>query len=183
MMALPLRSLSRGLASAAKGDHGGAGGEWGRPWACGFLTLSLSPATSRAFQGPGDTPLTLRSCPPPLPLPVPIAAGTWRLLTFVLALPSVALCTLNSWLHAGHHERPQFIPYHHLRIRTKVRRPEALALGREQAGVWGCRGTPRLTPRSPSLYSPTLGGTATTLSSTIPTSTLCPPATNGPEAP
>lgn len=134
-MALPLRSLSRGLASAAKGDHGGTGGEcsWGLTlWLPDLVPRFPPPPAPGAFQGPG-LPLSLSH--PCLPPPPSAAARTWRFLTFGLALPSVALCTLNSWLHSGHRERPAFIPYHHLRIRTKVHQPLADARRRLSQGM------------------------------------------------
>ncbi|CAJ1068126.1 cytochrome c oxidase subunit 6A%2C mitochondrial [Xyrichtys novacula] len=49
------------------------------------------------------------------------AAKTWKILSFVVALPGVAVCMLNMYLkeQSHTHEQPEFVPYSHLRIRSK----------------------------------------------------------------
>jgi len=49
----------------------------------------------------------------------------WKLMSFVVALPGVAICWINAMLkekeeaeHMKHH-RPEFVAYDHLRLRTK----------------------------------------------------------------
>uniref|UniRef100_UPI0037E98592 cytochrome c oxidase subunit 6A2, mitochondrial n=1 Tax=Semicossyphus pulcher TaxID=241346 RepID=UPI0037E98592 len=48
-------------------------------------------------------------------------ARTWKILTIVLALPGVGVCIANAYMksQAHSHEQPEFVPYNHLRIRTK----------------------------------------------------------------
>ncbi|ROT84115.1 cytochrome c oxidase subunit 6A, mitochondrial [Penaeus vannamei] len=42
----------------------------------------------------------------------------WKMLSFLVALPAVALCMVNAFM-AEHEARPEFIAYEHLRLRTK----------------------------------------------------------------
>ena len=45
----------------------------------------------------------------------------WKRLSFLVALPAVGLCMANAYLSHHGHERPEFVAYDHLRLRTKVR--------------------------------------------------------------
>ncbi|XP_029365229.1 cytochrome c oxidase subunit 6A2, mitochondrial [Echeneis naucrates] len=48
-------------------------------------------------------------------------ARTWKILSFVVALPGVSVCWLNAHMKGKQHshEQPEFVPYPHLRLRTK----------------------------------------------------------------
>jgi cytochrome c oxidase subunit 6a len=47
----------------------------------------------------------------------------WKLLSFFVAIPGVAVCYINAQLKEKeeheHHTRPEFVPYSHLRLRSK----------------------------------------------------------------
>lgn len=45
----------------------------------------------------------------------------WKNLTLFVALPAIGLSMTSCYLDhtKGHHERPEFVPYDHLRIRNK----------------------------------------------------------------
>ncbi|KAF6207232.1 hypothetical protein GE061_018473 [Apolygus lucorum] len=45
----------------------------------------------------------------------------WRNLSFFVGLPAVGVCMANAWIaHQNEpHERPEFVKYDHMRLRTK----------------------------------------------------------------
>ncbi|XP_022050789.1 cytochrome c oxidase subunit 6A, mitochondrial [Acanthochromis polyacanthus] len=48
-------------------------------------------------------------------------ARTWKILTIILAIPGVGVCMANAYMkmQAHSHGPSEFVPYPHLRIRTK----------------------------------------------------------------
>lgn len=57
-----------------------------------------------------------------LPIVSDKAMNMWRNLTYFVAFPAIGLCMINTYLmhQEEDHTPPEFIPYEHLRIRTKV---------------------------------------------------------------
>ncbi|KAK4307049.1 hypothetical protein Pmani_021163 [Petrolisthes manimaculis] len=55
----------------------------------------------------------------PVMLPHIGGARQWKLVSILVAFPAIGLGMFNAFAGGAHHERPEFIPYEHLRIRTK----------------------------------------------------------------
>uniref|UniRef100_A0A4W6CDX5 Cytochrome c oxidase polypeptide VIa n=1 Tax=Lates calcarifer TaxID=8187 RepID=A0A4W6CDX5_LATCA len=67
-------------------------------------------------------------------------ARTWKILSFTVALPGVGVCWLNAYMKgkAHSHEQPEFVPYSHLRLRTKVSLSSPAPLySKNKEMIWG----------------------------------------------
>ncbi|XP_064095845.1 cytochrome c oxidase subunit 6A2, mitochondrial-like [Macrobrachium nipponense] len=47
------------------------------------------------------------------------AMKQWKMVSLLVALPSVALCMVNAFAGHGEEERDEFVAYEHLRLRNK----------------------------------------------------------------
>ncbi|KAG7202107.1 hypothetical protein KM043_004776 [Ampulex compressa] len=81
----------------------------------GMLRVLNSAKVPRKYYSSPSAPIT------PDTLPQDHGAARWRNIFFLVAIPCLGLSMLNSYLnHQKHgHERPEFKPYAHLRIRRK----------------------------------------------------------------
>jgi len=51
---------------------------------------------------------------------MPLVARRWKLMTYFLVPPALLATWYNAFYISEHHQRPEYIEYDHLRIRTKV---------------------------------------------------------------
>lgn len=68
------------------------------------------------------TIITLTPPPPPASPCLPSSAGgakQWKMVSLLVAFPAIGLCMVNAFT-GDHDHPPEFIPYEHLRLRTKV---------------------------------------------------------------
>ncbi|XP_071535411.1 cytochrome c oxidase subunit 6A, mitochondrial-like [Panulirus ornatus] len=43
----------------------------------------------------------------------------WKMVSILVAFPAIGLCMANAFLTGEHEERPEFVEYEHLRLRTR----------------------------------------------------------------
>ena len=50
---------------------------------------------------------------------------TWRIMSYLVAVPACVILGINTYLveteHKAHWKQPEFLPYEHLNLRTKVK--------------------------------------------------------------
>lgn len=47
-------------------------------------------------------------------------ARQWKMVSLLVAMPAIGLGMFNAFAGGDHHDRPEFVAYEHLRLRTKV---------------------------------------------------------------